>query len=435
MTKRPEHGLEYIPPADVVPAADNPRRHSAEQIRKIAKSMKAFGAVAPVIVDREGRLIAGHARREAALQAGIERIPVIRAHDLTDAQARAYMVADNKLTEGSSWDDELLAGHLRALSQMALDFEIEDIGFATSEIDILTLDLEGGGEDQSDTFTEASGPAVSRAGDLWLLGAHRIVCGSALDADTYTTLMGSEQAATTFTDPPYNVPIQGNVSGLGKIVHGEFLQGSGEMGRQEFTAFLGTAFSHARRATRADGLFYAFMDHRHLEEIIAATEIAGLERINLCVWAKTNGGMGSFYRSQHELCFVLRNPGGSVQNNVQLGRFGRNRTNLWQYPGSNAFPRRGEDATLALHPTVKPVSLVADAILDSTSQADIVLDPFLGSGTTILAAERTNRRGYGIELDPLYVDTAVERWQRESGRTATLPDGRSFEETRKERGR
>jgi ParB-like nuclease domain len=223
MKVRPERRLEYVSTADIKPAPDNPRRHTADQIRKIAASMETFGPLAPVIVNRQGQLIAGHARREAALQAGIARIPVVRADDLTDAQAKAYMLIDNKLTEGGSWDDELLAAHLKALSQMALDFDIEVIGFAPAEIDALTLDLdENPGADSADNFAVPVGPAVSRAGDPWLLGNHRIFCGSALDPVVYATLMGEEKAATVFTDPPYNVPIKGNVSGLGRVVHREF---------------------------------------------------------------------------------------------------------------------------------------------------------------------------------------------------------------------
>jgi DNA modification methylase len=396
--------------------------------------MRTFGIVAPLIVDRQGQLIAGHARHQAAQQAGIERVPVVRADDLTEAQARAYMLADNQLVEGSSWDDELLAGHLKALSKMALDFEIEDIGFAVAEIDAITLDLDGiASEDKADTFTVPDGSAVSRPDDLWVLGDHRIICGSALNTAPYDALLAGGQAAAVFTDPPYNLKIQGVVSGKGAIVHREFLQGSGEMNQQDFTSFLATAFTNSRAVTAPGGLIYSFMDHKHLEEILAASTSAGLTRINLCVWVKSNGGMGSFYRSRHELCFVFQNPGAASMNNVQLGRFGRNRTNVWEYPGATAFPRQGEEDTLALHPTVKPVALAADAILDCTRQGDIVLDPFLGSGTTILAAERTKRRGYGIELDPVYVDVAIERWQRMTGRAACLITGKCFNQTREER--
>jgi len=432
MKLRPERKLEYLPPSELKPAPDNPRRHTPEQICKIASCMKKFGAVAPLIVDRNGQLIVGHARREAALQVGIDRVPVIRADDLSEAEARGYMIADNKLTEGSSWDDQLLAAHLKALSEMAQGFQVEDIGFAVSEIDVLTLDLDAS-QDKADTFAVADGTSVSQAGDLWLLGDHRLVCASALDPAAYATLMGQDKSAVVFTDPPYNVPIQGNVSGNGAVVHREFVQATGEMSRHEFTDFLATAFTHIRAATAPGGLVYAFMDHRHLEEILAASASAGLERINLCVWVKSNGGMGSFYRSRHELCFVFQNPGAAYRNNVQLGRFKRNRTNVWEYPGANAFPRKGEEDTLAMHPTIKPVALVADAILDSTRQGDIVLDPFLGSGTTILAAERTKRRGYGIELDPLYADTAIQRWQRLTKRAATLVTGKTFDEVREER--
>ena len=422
-------------PADLKPAPDNPRKHSAEQIQKLAKSMKAFGVVAPVIVDSQGQLIAGHARREAALVAGIDRMPVILADDLTAAQVKAYRIADNKLTEGSSWDEKLLAANLADLSKMQLDFELEDIGFVPAEIDVMTLDLETEvSTDKADEYSIHQGSGISKPGDLWLLGKHKVYCGDALDPASYEALLGEEKAAAAFTDPPYNVPIQGHVSGLGATKHREFLQASGELSREGFTHFLTTAFTRCREATVDGGLIYSFMDHRHLEEILAASAACGLTRNNLCVWTKNNGGMGSFYRSQHELVFVFQKPGAPSQNNVQLGRHGRNRTNVWAYPGASAFPRRGEENTLVYHPTPKPVTLVSDAILDCTQQGEIVLDPFLGSGTTILAAQRTKRRGYGIELDPLYVDTAIERWQRLTRSTATHASGATFAEISEERG-
>ena len=287
--------------------------------------------------------------------------------------------------------------------------------------------------DRADEFSNAVGPAVSLPGDLWLLGKHRVYCGSALDPLAYELLMEKERASGVFTDPPYKVEIDGNVCGSGAVKHREFAMASGEMTREEFARFLGGAFDHVRAHASPGAIIYACMDWRHMAEMLAAGDAAKLELLNLCVWVKTNGGMGSLYRSRHELVFVFRNGGEAHRNNVQLGRFGRNRTNVWNYPGANIFKRNGRKSDLDLHPTVKPIAMVADAILDSTNLDDPILDPFLGSGTTLLAAERTHRRCHGVELDPLYVDTAIMRWERLTQQQARLSSGQSFADVKSER--
>jgi DNA modification methylase len=265
---------------------------------------------------------------------------------------------------------------------------------------------------------------VTRSGDLWLLGRHRVYCGSALDESAYQTLLADERAAMIFTDPPYNVPIAGNVSGLGAIRHREFVMASGELDAAQFTAFL-TRACELLAAHSADGsLHYLCMDWRHMTELLAAGQAAYTELKHLCVWAKDNAGMGSLYRSQHELVFVFKHGRGAHRNNIQLGQYGRNRGNVWHYPGVISFGRRGEEGNLlALHPTVKPVALVADASMDCTARGELVLDGFLGSGTTVLAAERVGRNCYGLELDPLYVDTIVRRWQAFTGDHARNASG------------
>lgn len=265
------------------------------------------------------------------------------------------------------------------------------------------------------------------------LGDNRLYCGSALDGESYTLLTGGEVAKAVFTDPPYNVKIKGHVSGLGAVTHREFAMASGEMTETDFTQFLTVPLGLSGTHTAPGTIVYACMDFRHMGEMLAAGRANGFELLNLCVWVKTNGGMGSFYRSKHELVFVFRNGTAPHQNNIQLGRFGRNRTNIWHYAGANIRPRKGGEDLLALHPTVKPIMLVADAMRDSTARGDVVLDPFVGSGTTILAAERTGRRGYGIELDPLYVDTAIARWERMTGRQALHVAGKTFREVIAER--
>jgi DNA modification methylase len=281
----------------------------------------------------------------------------------------------------------------------------------------------------------STGPPVSRSGDLWLLGRHKVFCANAFAQAAYATVMGRNRAIMVFADPPYNVPIAGNVSGLGAIQHREFAMGSGEMSSAEYTAFLNTIFSLLTRFGAAGSLHFVCMDWRHLNELLAASRETYAELKALCVWVKDNGGMDSFYRSQHELVFVLKHGFERHRNNLELGRYGRNRTNAWHYPGANTFSRAGDEGNLlAKHPTIKPTALVADAIMDCTARGDIVLDPFLGSGTTVIAAERTGRRCCGIEIDPLYVDTIVRRWQaltRDTARHAV--SGRSFDEVQAER--
>jgi hypothetical protein len=284
---------------------------------------------------------------------------------------------------------------------------------------------------------------VTRPGDLWLLGPHRVLCGSALEAGSYATLMAlgdrggeAERAAMAFTDPPYNVPVAGHVCGLGAVKHREFAMAAGEMDAAEFTAFLNTAFGHMALHSLDGSLHFVCMDWRHIPELQAAGDAVYTETKNVCVWAKDNAGMGSLYRSQHELVFVFKAGRAPHRNNVELGRHGRHRSNLWSYPGVNSFGRRSEEGDLlALHPTVKPVKMVADAMLDCTARGDLVLDPFLGSGTTLIAAERVGRRCRALELDPLYVDTAIRRWQALTGDVArNARTGRAFDEVAADAG-
>lgn len=285
-------------------------------------------------------------------------------------------------------------------------------------------------EDPADVVPTPSGPAVTMPGDLWLLGEHRLICGSALDAATYETLLAGGKASLVFTDPPYNVPVQGHVSGKGAVVHREFAMASGEMSDAQFTEFLRQTFTRLADNSTSGSVHFVCMDWRHLKEIMTASEGIYTDFLNLCVWVKSNGGMGSLYRSQHELVFVFKSGNARHVNAVQLGKFGRNRTNAWHHPGINNFGREGDEGNLlAMHPTVKPVALVADAILDCSNRGDIVLDAFLGSGSTLIACERTGRRCYGIEIDELYVDTAIRRWQKHTGAFAIrASDGRAFNE-------
>jgi DNA modification methylase len=427
--------VEYVPLASILPNPTNPRRHSRQQINALAHSIQAFGFNAPILIDRENRILAGHGRLEAAGLIGLEEVPVIRLEHLTEQQAKAYMLADNKLTDRSGWDDAKVAIILKDLSEMALEFEIEATGFETAEIDlrIQSLDPSEDVTDSADEFEGSAGPPVSRLADLWRLGPHSLLCGSSLDSHAYGVLLSGEKASAVFTDPPYNVPMKGHAGGKGRRQHREFPMASGEMTQEGFRRFLEDALGLAAAHSVEEAISFACMDWRHSPEIQGAIGGIGCEILNVCVWVKTNGGLGSLYRSQHEFVFVYGRAGVPHINNVQLGKFGRNRTNVWNYPGMNSFARRGRIRGLDMHPTLKPIAMVSDAILDVTRRGDIVLDPFCGSGTTILAAERTGRRAYAIELDPGYVDTAVERWQRMTGQSAVHATGKTFDEMRSER--
>jgi DNA modification methylase len=388
--------LIYRPIEELKPDLANPRLHSKKQIRQIAQSIETFGFNVPVLVDAELNVIAGHGRLLACRELGWSEVPTLRLDHLSPAQARAFMIADNRLTEIASWDDRLLAQQLKDLSLIGLDFSLEVTGFEMGEIDLRIASLEDTPEpagDPADALPEPlPGPPVSKPGDVWLLDRHRVLCGNALDRDAFAALMGEERAAMVFTDPPYNVPIDGHASGLGAIHHRPFPMASSEMDTGEFTAFLGQACRNLAAFSARGSLHFICMDWRHVGELLAAGREAYGELKNLCVWVKDNAGMGSLYRSQHELIFVFKRGRNGHRNNVQLGQFGRNRSNVWRYPGVNSFARCGEEGNLlALHPTVKPVAMVADAILDCSARDDIVLDAFLGSGTTVIAAERTGR--------------------------------------------
>jgi DNA modification methylase len=415
---------------------NNPRSHSAKQLRQLARSIQIFGFNVPVLVDAKDNVIAGHGRIMACQQLGWSEVPVIVLEHLSEAQARAFMIADNRLTEISMWDDRLLATHLKELSAVELDFELEAIGFDIAEIDLRigeSIPEDEQKEDEADLVeTVSDGPAVSRPGDLFLLGDHRVYCGSALVQAAYIELMENARAAMVITDPPYNVRIKGNVSGLGAIQHREFAMASGEMDQEQFTEFLKQICLLLARHSTDGSLHFIFTDWRHVGELLAAGQRAYTELKNICVWVKNFTGMGAFYRSRHELVFVFKHGLGSHRNNILLGKYGRDRTNVWNYPSPRTLSDEGN--LLALHPTVKPVRLVADAILDCTARGDIILDCSLGSGTSVIAAERVGRRCYGLELDAIYIDTIVKRWQAYTGEQARhAQSGQSFSELQAER--
>jgi len=394
----------------------NARTHSKQQIRQIADSIKAFGFTNPVLLDHGNTIIAGHGRVAAAKLLGLSLVPAIRLEDLSPDEIRAYVLADNRLAEKAGWDKSILAIELQYLTTIDSDFDVTITGFEIPEID-LVLATENAKPDPDDAFDIAeTAQAVTRLGDLWCLGKHRVLCGSAVEQESYSILMASRRASVVFTDPPFNVRIDGHVSGNGSVRHREFPMASGEMSEFEFISFLSSSLRLLARYSASGSVHFVFMDWRHMSEVLAAGKQVYDSLLNLCIWVKNSGGMGSFYRSQHELVFVFRNGKGQHRNNVQLGQYGRNRTNVWEYPGVNTFSKQSDEGNLlALHPTVKPVAMVADALLDCSARGEVVLDAFLGSGSTLIAAERTGRICHGIELDPIYVDTVVKRWQRYSG--------------------
>jgi len=413
----------------VHPDLRNPRVHSSKQVKQIARSIQSFGFNVPILIDKDSKILCGHGRYLAAKQLGMPEVPVIRLDHLTPEQAKAFAIADNRLTENSTWDETLLGEVFAELSALELNFSLEDTGFTMGEIDLKIEGLSIAPEaDPVDAFDEPVGPVVTCVGDVWQIGKHRILCGDALQKDSYEALMQGELGDAVVSDNPFNVSIDGHVSGNGKVKHAEFAMASGEMSRAEFTQFLKTIFEHLVAYTQQGSLHFQFMDWRHLTEILSAGESTYSELKNICVWVKDRGGMGSMYRSQHEMVLVFKNGKAPHRNNIELGKYGRYRTNVWNYPSAITMSRQsGGENVLAMHPTVKPIALVADAILDCTERGNIVIDCFLGSGTTLLACERVGRRCYGMELEPKYVDLAIQRWQKLTGDKAIHESsGQSF---------
>ena len=424
----PEHQITMMPIAELHLRPGNPRTHSKKQIQQVAKSITRFGWTNPIIRDETNTVIAGHGRLEAAKLLGLSEVPSILLSGLSEADIRAYVIADNKLAENAGWNFRLLGSELDYLAGLDFDFDLTLTGFDLPEIDSLIQDVsKTEGPDAADALPDLSDePAVTQLGDVWQIGRHRLICGDSTASETYVGLMDGEQAGLGFADPPYNVPIAGHVSGLGQAKHREFAMASGEMTADQFTAFLAMVFVQMVKVSRRGAIHFQCIDWRHAKEMIAAGEVAYSELKNICVWAKTNGGMGSLYRSAHELVFVWKVGREPHINNVELGNHGRYRTNVWTYPGANSFSAT-RDEDLASHPTVKPVAMVVDAILDCSNRGDIVLDAFAGSGTTLIAAHKTGRRGYGVEIDPAYCDLIVRRLSADAKVEAILAgDGRTF---------
>jgi DNA modification methylase len=421
--------ITLLPVRNLRPNTRNARTHPKRQIKQITNSIQRFGWTYPILADENGTILAGHGRYLAALDLGLTRVPVMTVADLSEAEKRALALADNKVALNAGWDRELLARELGELADLlpecTLDLEIT--GFEAAEIDSLLGDFLDPEHDPADEVSPPQKAAVTRPGDLWKLGPHRLLCGDAQSAMDVRRLMGTDAATMLITDPPYNVPIR-RVQGRGRIKHRNFTQGGGEFSPEEFTEFLQAVLSLAAENSVPGSIHFVFMDWRHMGELLAAGSAIYSELKNVIVWAKTTPAQGSFYRSQHELIYVFKNGDAPHINNFELGQHGRNRSNVWTYAGANTF-RASRMDELAMHPTVKPVALVADAIKDCSRRGDIVLDLFMGSGTTVVAAERVGRCAYGLEIDPCYVDVAVRRWQTYTKRDAILlRTGKTFDE-------
>jgi len=429
ISPRPDLAVTYCNVSSLIPYAQNSRSHTRAQVKLVAQSIDAYGWTNPILVDNDGNVIAGHARLEAAKLLGLEQVPTICLSHMTAAQKRAYIIADNRMNEiAGDWDRNILALEHQAIRLMDPTFDVSSTGFSLDDVEIMIDGLTDCREDEAGE-PDRLRPAITRIGDLWTLGEHKVLCGDALLQSSFEPLLGDERAQLVIADAPYNVRVNGNVSGSGK--HPEFVMASGEMSPDEFTAFLTTAFGNLLAFSLDGSIHFLFMDWRHLAEMVAATAHYA-EMKNLVCWNKQSAGMGTFYRSKHELVWVMKNGTARHINNFGLGDKGRHRTNVWDYPGLAGWAA-GRAEKLAMHPTVKPVVMIADALKDCSRKGGIVLDCFGGSGTTLIAAEQTGRRARLVELDPAYVDVTIQRWEADTGLKAVLDqDKRSFTRIEKE---
>lgn len=410
----PNLPVVQVPIDALHPYPKHARRHPAGKLKKIVKSIQDIGLIMPVVVDEANVILSGHLRVAAFQTLGLQSIAAIPVRHLSRDQKAAFVLHANRIVEEGTWDRGVLKEELAFLVDINCALDLETTGFDIGEID-LAIGADDESEDEPQVPLPPTEP-ITQPGDVWILGEHRLLCGDCLNPENWTRLMRGERARTCITDPPFNVNIQGHVSSKG---HAEFAMASGEMTPDEFTKFLGTALKNAIDCTQDGGLHLIAMDHGHLRELFAAADTLYGDYLNMIVWAKTNAGMGSFYRSRHELFLLYKVGKASHVNNVQLGRFGRNRSNVWSYAGANTF-RKGRDKDLADHPTVKSTAMIADALLDTSNPGEVCIDGFGGSGTLILAAERTKRRARVIELEPKFCDVAVRRWEEMTGRKAVL---------------
>lgn len=420
--------ITNVPLSRIHSYAQNAKKHSDAQIQKIANSIKEFGFNNPILIDESGEIIAGHGRFSAATLMGLETVPVIVLSHLTDAQKKAYRIADNKISEtGGGWNEELLIQELKDL-ELDDNLDIQMTGFTTIEVDTMLNGKTGKGVTEKENIAPfvPDDEIVSKVGDLWQIGKHRLLCGSSLEESNFYRLMDGKLADIISQDPPFNIPAK-TIGSSGKTKHNDFQMAAGEMTPAEFTQFLKDNFSLCSKYAKKTALSYQWMDYRHCREMLDAGETSFGRLVNICVWIKPTGGMGKLYRSQHEFCFVFSNGDNHYIDNVELGKHGRYRTNCWHYGSVGGFGVHKSD--LVLHPTVKPYEAIKDLLLDASPRNGIVLDSFIGSGTSFVAAEKAKRICYGIELEPKYCDTAIRRMQNLFGIDAIHVDsGRTYSE-------
>lgn len=401
------------------PSPDRARITSPEQLEKVIGSVSQFGLVLPLLIDRHDQIVSGHILWEAAKKLGFDAIECRIIDHLEEAEIEALSLALNRIAETGSWDLDRLRERMITIETGGI--ELTSTGFTLPEIDQIMIDPEPAEAESEDGEAEEEDedrPPVSQLGDLFELGEHRLLCGDALEECSYQAVLADRKAQCVVSDAPYNCAIEDFVSGLGKHKHQDFQMACGEMDAASFTDFLQSYLAHCKAHSSSGAVIFACMDFRQIEKLLIAGEQVGLTRNNVAIWNKGSGGMtGSVYRSAYENIVVFCNGKAPATNNVALGRHGRDRTNVWSYPGAN---RRGSSAAsqLASHPTAKPVELVEDALLDVTRRGELVLDPFMGSGTTLIAAERSGRIACGIELEPKYVDRTIRRWEELTGEEA-----------------
>lgn len=423
--------IQNIPTENLVEYARNPRKNDAV-VDKMVACIKEFGFRIPIVAKSDGTVVDGHLRLKAARKLGLKEVPVVNADDLTEAQIKAFRLVANQSANWAEWDEELLRLEFKDLED--LNYDLELTGFDLEDIQKQLDELEGKTVEEDDfdesEISQNETPVITKPGDLWILGDHRLMCGNSVLIDDVERLMEGKKADMVFTDPPYNVKVS-NISGIGKDAkdkHEEFVMASGEMSEEEFIQFLMDVFTNLVAVSKDGSIHYICMDWKHIYEIITAGRKAYTEFKQLCVWNKDNGGMGAFYRSKHELIFVFKHGTASHTNNFGLGENGRYRTNVWEYAGMGSLANKDRGDLLKMHPTVKPLALVVDAILDCSNRNELILDLFGGSGTTLIAAEKVGRKCCMMEMSPKYCDTIIRRWQNLTGQQAILEStGKTFD--------
>ena len=411
--------ISYLQTSELKNPKRNIRKFSKKQTEKTKQLVETCGLPIPIIVDKDKVVIVGLSFLVAAREMKLDEVPVVIAEYLSEEQARILQVAYYRLADEGEFDKAELSLEFQDLLSINPDCDLTITGFEMGEIDVI-IDFKASLADIDEEILEPDdSPPTTKMGDIFQLGEHRIICGDSLLEKSFQELMGNDRAQMCFTDQPYNLRINGHVSGLGKNKHDEFAQGSGEMSSAKFEDFLFGSLDFMCKFSNSGAIFFCCMDWRHTSEIQNAAQRAKLITKNICVWVKDNGGMGSLYRSRHEFVFVFKHGDSPHINNVQLGKHGRNRTNVWETPGCNTM-RKGRLDDLAMHPTVKPIPLVAEAIKDCSNRGGIILDPFGGSGTTLIACEKTGRKARLVEIDPKYVDVTIKRWQSLTGQKAIL---------------